>query len=542
MEEKAEKNTVERNAAGSVLDTDAPLSRRSVWADPVLLRTFGLDLRSLAALRVGLGALILVDLVWRCRFLEAHYSDRGILPRAALEYFSLYSLTESALATAIGSSIAALAALCLIVGFHTRFATALSWLLLVSLHLRNPLLVDSGDRLLALLLFWGFFLPLGACASVDARAGTHARSPKPASATSIFSLATLAYTVQLLAVYVFTGLLKHKGIWIVEGSATYYALNMDAIVTRWGRGLLAYPTFLVWVTRASFVLELFGPLFLFVPSRRGLFRFAAVLAFLVFHLGLAVSLDLVLFPYICCVAWLALLPGSIWEGVGRLRLLRWLASCGGAGLDALARLATAFPGAPRRAVDPSRIPGGAWAVMVCLVYVLWWNAISIFPALAMPEVLQRIGSQTRLRQRWAMFATPSRDDGWWSAPATLVNGRRVNLQPGIEGVERVKPELVSSTFPTPRLRKWLEFAIGEAHRDRIADYAAWLRYSWNREHGPQEQVASMEFYYMLERTLPPPREPVSADVLLYEWTPAAERVVSYAETVRFIDEALPAEE
>ena len=47
------------------------------WLKP-FARRYGLDLRSLALLRVGLALIILSDLWFRCGDLLAHYSDRGV--------------------------------------------------------------------------------------------------------------------------------------------------------------------------------------------------------------------------------------------------------------------------------------------------------------------------------------------------------------------------------------------------------------------------------------------------------------------------------
>src|SRR5690606_21397140 len=65
-------------------------------------RIWGIDLRALAAFRVGLGVLLLVDLVARSLHLVAHYTDAGVLPRAALAelqpglQLSLHTLSGSA--------------------------------------------------------------------------------------------------------------------------------------------------------------------------------------------------------------------------------------------------------------------------------------------------------------------------------------------------------------------------------------------------------------------------------------------------------------
>jgi hypothetical protein len=52
---------------------------------------FCIDLRVLAALRVSLALLILVDPADRSRDLAAHYTDGGVWPRSALDFDALSS-------------------------------------------------------------------------------------------------------------------------------------------------------------------------------------------------------------------------------------------------------------------------------------------------------------------------------------------------------------------------------------------------------------------------------------------------------------------
>src|SRR5690349_14025480 len=44
----------------------------------------GSDLRSLALLRIGIGLLVIADLIDRARDLTVHYTDFGLLPRGPL--------------------------------------------------------------------------------------------------------------------------------------------------------------------------------------------------------------------------------------------------------------------------------------------------------------------------------------------------------------------------------------------------------------------------------------------------------------------------
>jgi len=133
-----------------------------------------LDLRSLAALRVALAAVLLLDLADRSRDLTVHYTDLGVTPRASVVAESgswRYSLHLAAIDTfgqGVLFCLSGAFAAALLVGYRTRIATIGSWLLLGSLHARNWLLLNSGDELLLMLLFWSMFLPLGARWSLDA--------------------------------------------------------------------------------------------------------------------------------------------------------------------------------------------------------------------------------------------------------------------------------------------------------------------------------------------------------------------------------------
>jgi hypothetical protein len=129
---------------------------------------FGIDRRSLTAFRLGLGALLLADLAYRALDFQAHYTDLGVLPRALyLEIFSeveiswsLHLVLGSAPYTALLFGVAGVAALALLLGVHTRWAALGSWVLLVSLHNRQPLVLSGSDTVLRMLLFWSIFLPL----------------------------------------------------------------------------------------------------------------------------------------------------------------------------------------------------------------------------------------------------------------------------------------------------------------------------------------------------------------------------------------------
>src|SRR5262245_25750688 len=96
------------------------------------VRSFGCDLRSLAALRIALGLLLLAGLALRLPEFYAHYTDAGAWPIAAArqdapQAWSLYFFHGSATYAGVLFSISALAAGALLLGWFTRTATIVSW-------------------------------------------------------------------------------------------------------------------------------------------------------------------------------------------------------------------------------------------------------------------------------------------------------------------------------------------------------------------------------------------------------------------------------
>ena len=184
---------------------------------------------------------------------------------------------------------------------------------MMSLHSRNWMVLNSGDIELRLLLFWGIFLPLGACYSID-RALNSSINPLP---KRIFSGATLALTLQVCFIYWFTWFLKSDPIWWKEGSAVYYALNLDYLVTRFGKLLLNFPDLLVFTTFSTLWIELLGPFLLFIPIRTDFFRLCAIITFVLLHIGFRLGLIIGLFPFVSIVAWLVFLPSSFWDKIAQ---------------------------------------------------------------------------------------------------------------------------------------------------------------------------------------------------------------------------------
>src|SRR5580700_2646302 len=98
-----------------------------------LRAVFAVDLRALAALRVGLATLVLADLALRAGDLRAFYTDEGVLPRSAAlaeaqgGALSLGFLHGGVALAGACFAVHAVAASAMLAGARTRLATIATW-------------------------------------------------------------------------------------------------------------------------------------------------------------------------------------------------------------------------------------------------------------------------------------------------------------------------------------------------------------------------------------------------------------------------------
>jgi hypothetical protein len=274
-----------------------------------------LDVRSLALFRVALGLIILTDLVIRSSDMRMFYTDWGTLPRSAvIDHFShpvlisVHFMGGTMFSQALLFLIAGIAGLAFLAGYRTRVAAFISWFMLISLQARNPIVLQGGDVLVRMLLFWSIFLPLGECFSVDAALDN---SERPRN-MQVVSAATFALLVQATMLYMFAALAKTGKEWRHDGTALYYALNIEQMRSWIGALLLRLPAgFLKFLTFSVLLFEGFGPLLLFFSIRT--LRAIVVGVFILMPIGFGLALKLGPFPFACIATVLPFLPTVFWE-------------------------------------------------------------------------------------------------------------------------------------------------------------------------------------------------------------------------------------
>ena len=282
-----------------------------------LIRAFSIDLRTLALFRILVGHIIIIDLLFRSQSFVAHYTDLGVLPRSvALQdfrqwNFSFYYISGDFFFSAFLFVLTGVFAVALIIGYKTHWVKIILWLLLSSLHARNPLILNGGDTLLRLLLFWSIFLPLGARFSVDAGLIEN----QPDQQNSYFSTATIAILMQAMYLYWVGALIKAPSpAWSSDFTAIYYALSVEQFVTHLGLWVRDHLGFMLpYLTRFVFYIELYGPLFMFAPFLLLWLRLPVLCLLIGMHVGFLVLIQVGHFPFVSIVSLLLFLPGECWN-------------------------------------------------------------------------------------------------------------------------------------------------------------------------------------------------------------------------------------
>lgn len=490
------------NASGTSAAPVSWVSRAFAWCEA----RYGLDLRSLAVFRVGLGALLLADLVDRARDLRAHYTDVGVLTREHLvtglgrpASYSLHMVSGDTVSQVLLFAVAGVSASMLLLGYRTRLASIVSWVLLCSLQNRNPLVLQSGDDLLRLMLFWSMFVPLGARFSVDAVLAEQT----PPLRSRLLSLGTLALATQLFTMYVVSATRQTGPSWHQDGTALQLVLHHQALATACGQWLRDLsPRVLQGLTWQVWWLERYGPLLFFVPWKTFWWRTLAAAAFVTFHIGSLVTLELGLLPWVAIVCWLVVLPSWFWDGPA-YRLA--LGTKHYSSLSELSQRAQALIVRHRKwwgpPLPPARIRPtwfGSVLVLVCAGAAAYGSGDAtrrgdhvISERLA---ALQRLG----LSANWGLFVPdPPTTSGWLVSVAEQQGGAEIDVWNGGRAVTFEPPSVPSATYRSQRWRHLMQNVVPGSHA-RVNNVLRWLCREWNEDRSELERVQSITLYQLAQ--------------------------------------------
>ena len=325
-----------------------------------LTRTYlTFDGRSLALGRIVLAGVLLVDLLRRIRWIRDLYSNEGLIPNHTVLWqppqpraFSLFLMASHADESAFLFAIAFVCFFCLLIGYKTRVAHVLSFVMTTSLHCRILFAENGGAVALGAVVFWTAFMPLGRRFSVDAvleslrahrretpadlmsertsdRTGNAAPDERP-----FVSLAVLALLLQLAVIYTFNYIHKTGHTWH-EGTAVYYVLWQERIVTMiglWGRHHFPFALTKA-LTYGTLVIEAAAPFLILSPVLRPYCRTLAIFLLTGLHGSIAVLVNLGIFSPAMISYYPFLLDAAVWDALKKLerprrRTVFYDAGCG----------------------------------------------------------------------------------------------------------------------------------------------------------------------------------------------------------------------
>jgi len=280
---------------------------RAVW-DHFWFKS--IDARQYAALRIVFGSLTAIYFLGFLPFVETQFSASGWLGdirQIAVQNggsWSLFYIPTGSQANTLAYVVVIvglLAALVLVIGWHTRLAAFITWLVWVSLWNRNPLLLDGDDAVLKVMCFYLMLSPCGNVWSVDSY--LH----KKPQTVSVWPLRLMQFQIALI--YFVSGWVKfHSQEWL-HGTAIHYVL-VHPHYSRWdgwyavndpiiGRILVILAWFIRWW-------ELLFPFFLICRYTRK----PCLLIGILFHLGLLMTMNLRWFAVIMLAFYLALVSNG----------------------------------------------------------------------------------------------------------------------------------------------------------------------------------------------------------------------------------------
>lgn len=276
-----------------------------------------IDARALAWLRIAFGAYLLWYYVDAFYFVSLHFFPPALLPPAALSTYSgvlLVKYLPYAFAPRFALyALTLAAALALAAGFQTRLAALLCWVMHQS-WFSMAAGRNSGDNVVSVA---SFLLLVAACAghaqavmAVDAPTGF-----RFAESRRIPAWTSRLFQIQLVFIYLFTGFHKcASNVWY-RGEALYYVFQQPV----WSRHDLTWllnPIVIGLLTYGTLLFE--GVLFPVLVWPKST-RHPVLLAGVLFHLGISLTMRVFVFGEIMPLLYLSFVDGPLLEG--KLRVL-----------------------------------------------------------------------------------------------------------------------------------------------------------------------------------------------------------------------------
>jgi hypothetical protein len=293
------------------------------------------DRRTLGFSRILLGFFLLMDVCHRGRVWLDMYSSIGVLPTPlnlerpqAYGAFTIFNAFNTPAELRVLWAVMAVNAFCLMIGYRTKVAQMLAFVLHIGMNGRVLLIENGGYVVNNLLLLWTMFLPLGDRFSVDAlvaslrrrkevdAAELNDRSDMLAPGIERFHTTFLGVvlTIQIGAIYYFNVIHKTGPSWR-DGTAVHYVLYVDRMATPLVSHIRDYVpnAAIFFMTRATMFFEAAIPVLLLQPLAQAWSRRGVIFMMCTLHLAFGTTFVLGPFAWSCCLFSTLLFTRDDWE-------------------------------------------------------------------------------------------------------------------------------------------------------------------------------------------------------------------------------------
>ncbi len=471
-------------------------------------RMFSIDYRTLALFRICLGLLILHEFIAFGWDLRAFFSNEGVLPGSffvpmakpawQIRQCSIFFINDSVLFVSILFILGSASCLFYIVGWKTRWANFWMWFFLMSVHVRNPYLIEGFDVYVRFMAFWSLFLPMAEKYAWDAPAKTPQTSER--------SFATFALMMNVCYLYAFMAYFKFFNVEWLNGQAVMCALQVGDTATSVGAFLMQFPALLTFLTYWTLALETAGPILFFIPVHTSFFRAVAIASFTALQIGFLISLDLLNFPAASMISTIPFIPASWWDMLARYEPARRI---GDKAADWLTRPKYLGPAPYRGQLHSWFRIFLSWAALVFSAIVLFLNLVSANPSkLYIPGWLSAVTNPLMLFQKWSAYSERGHFynySNWYVVVGTLKDGTQMDIFRNAP-VDWQRPESYTKAYRNnPRWRLYVSQAMPVSGNDAQRIYfLSFLIKEWNLTHDESSQAVKAELYQVWQSIRPKP--------------------------------------
>lgn len=274
---------------------------------------------SMAVFRILMGALAFVNFAMIATDFNVWFSEKGLYPASFASRWSWYSdgrgsyeLWRVNLLHNVTSYEVTLAFYILVMvaclftalGLWTRISQVVMVLGMITLHHRSPDILHSGDTLMRNMAIILMFADSGALYSIDRWLKKKKGKAEPNPIMSVWPQRLVQ--LQLATLYLTTVLHKAKGIAWMNGTATWYSMNLREFERFYLPPFTKTPEAIAFTTYSTLFIELSMATLVFAKPLR---KYVMLVA-LGLHLGIEYSMNIPLFAFTILICFVAHFEGS----------------------------------------------------------------------------------------------------------------------------------------------------------------------------------------------------------------------------------------